>query len=512
MEVAVHDALLSSSALQLARAIREGSLSARAVVDAHIARTTQVNRAINAVAAERFADARAEADEVDRRRMLGEALPPLAGVPFSLKEMIDLAGWPCTFGSLQRRDRRALSDATVVQRLRAAGAIPIVSTNVPEWGMWYETANLVYGRTNNPHRLSHTTGGSSGGEAALVAARGSVFGLGSDIGGSVRIPAAFCGVFGHKPSSGLIPLTGHYPVYRDGPDAALAKNNGWLTIGPLTRSAHDLMPLLQIMAGADPVDPNSRELPLGTPPSDWQRRKVFVLEDPRIKLAGRARSEMRAAVQSAASALQQRGAIIEHFDARFFCNGVLTWFAALQSLGSASMQTMLAGERGFSILGELLRHMVRRPRFSIPAVGFCAVESLCRFSPAKLQAMLEQLSETRAAYDRLLEDAVLILPPHPRPAPRHHVALLHPFGYAFTAIFNSLQAPVTTVPVSLTDAGLPVGVQIASAFGNDHLTIGAALVLEESLGGAPWANITRRKPQPKSPPENREARRQPLSV
>jgi fatty acid amide hydrolase 2 len=454
-------------------------------VDAHISRIQQVNAAINAIVADRFALARAEADAIDRRRMLGEPLPQLAGVPFTVKEMIDCEGMPNTFGCDARRTRRALSDATIVQRLKSAGAIPIASTNIPEWGLWYETANLIYGRTRNPHNTAHTTGGSSGGEGAAVAARASAFGLGSDIGGSIRIPAALCGVFGHKPSSGLLPLTGHYPVYRDGPDAALSKNNPWVVVGPLTRSASDLMPLVRIMAGQDGVDPNTSAIGLGDGVTEWDGRTAYVLADPRIKLAGRAQPDVRAATERVARAFAERGANIKQFDPGFFHDDVMAWFAALQSLGTPSLHDLLSPDGDFSLVRELLRHITRSPRFSFPALGFCAVEGITRFPPAKLQTMLDGIARKRETFDRMMRDAILIMPPHPRTAPRHRVAMLHPFGYAFTAVFNNLQAPVTAAPTGLARNGLPLGVQIASAHGNDALTMSAALVVEDVFGRAP---------------------------
>jgi fatty acid amide hydrolase 2 len=192
---------LQISARKLAALIRSGDASSADVVNAHIARIEEVDGVVNALAADRFDAARREAAAADERLARGDACGPLHGVPFTVKEMIAVAGMPFTFGCRNRRNAVSPADAAVVARLRSAGAIVLGVTNVPEWGMWYETYNHVYGRTNNPHAPAHTAGGSSGGEAAVVGAGGSPFGVGADVGGSIRIPAAFCGVYGHKPTA-----------------------------------------------------------------------------------------------------------------------------------------------------------------------------------------------------------------------------------------------------------------------------------------------------------------------
>jgi fatty acid amide hydrolase 2 len=477
--------LLALSACELAALVRRGQASARELVDAHIARIEQVNPTLNAVVAERFEEARADADEWDWRRAQRGTLPDFAGVPFTVKELIDTVGMPSTFGSSTRRGRRAAADATVVRRLRRAGAIPIASTNIPEWGLWFETDNLVYGRTNNPHNLAHTTGGSSGGEAAVVAAGGAAFGVGSDIGGSIRIPAAFCGVFGHKPTNGLVPLTGHYPVYATGPDANLHKNNPWVVIGPIARKAVDLWPLLNVMAGDDGVDPNIESITLTETMVDWRGRIVWVLEDPHIKWAGSPRPDVAAAVRQAAKALSECGADVREFDTTLFRDAVDLWFSALQSIGSPMLKELVAESGSISVTAELMRTIARRPRFTLPVLGFCLVEGFTRKSAQKLARAEKSIQNLQLRFDRMMEnDAVLLMPPHPRPAPRHYRPLFHPFSFSYTAVMNVLRVPATVVPAGTDAHGLPLAVQIAARRGGDHLTIAAARLLEEVFGGS----------------------------
>src|ERR1700704_1843694 len=207
--------LTERSALNLAAAIRTGKVSARDAVEAHIERLQAVQPRINAIAAERFGPAREEADAADRRVAEAdddEHLPPLLGVPCTVKESIALAGMPNCAGLLARRDHRATESAPTSARLLEAGAIPLGVTNTSEMTMWIESQNFVYGRTSNAYDPSRAAGGSSGGEGAAVGSGGSPIGLGSDIGGSIRIPAFFNGVFGHKATEWIVPNSGQFPT------------------------------------------------------------------------------------------------------------------------------------------------------------------------------------------------------------------------------------------------------------------------------------------------------------
>src|ERR1051325_10486293 len=181
------------SATALAERIAKGELSAVEVVEAHIARIEQVNAQLNAVVVKRYDAARAEAKAADRRRAAGEPLGPLHGVPITVKECLDVVGTPSTFGFASRAKDLATADEIHVARLRNAGAIVLGKTNVAQLLLFFESDNPVYGPTNNPWNLERTPGGSSGGEAAIIAAGGSALGIGTDLGGSIRVPAALCG-------------------------------------------------------------------------------------------------------------------------------------------------------------------------------------------------------------------------------------------------------------------------------------------------------------------------------
>jgi fatty acid amide hydrolase 2 len=477
------DELFRASALELAARVRRAELSPLELVEAHIGRLEAVNPCISALVADRFEEALAEARAAERSAADGG---PLHGVPFTTKELIAVAGMPQTFGSTTRRGRTAAHDATVVARLRSAGAIPIGVSNMPEWGMWFETYNVVYGRTNNPWDLRRTPGGSSGGEGALVGAGAAAFGLGSDIGGSVRIPAAFCGTFGHKPSHGLLPLTGHYPVCVEGPEADRPKAAPNLAIGPLTRSAADLMPLLRIMAGPDGLDPNASAIPLRDPSAiGWRGRRVVLLPDPRIRQARRASRPVRDAIAAAGGVLQQLGAEVVEAPRDLLRRAADIWFAALQATGGPSFAEVLGGGDAVRLAPELATALLGRGRYSWPALFFCIGERYGRRGERALRRALDERTRLALELQRLMgDDGVLVAPVHPRPATRHNEPVLFPIDFAYTAVFNALRLPATAVPAGFDFRGLPLSVQVVAHHGRDDLCIAAALALEAAA--PPW--------------------------
>src|SRR4051794_12620547 len=263
--------IIERSATDLAGAIREGELSSRQVVEAHVAHARHLNPELKAIAADRFDVALAEADAADERVRAWRAdasargdgahgLPPFLGVPCTVKESFGVEGMPNAAGLVHRAEVRAEADAPAVARLRAAGAIPIGVTNPSEATMWIESSNRLYGRTNNAYHPKRTAGGSSGGEGAAIGAGFAPIGLGSDIGGSIRLPAFFNGVFGHKPSPGIIPCSGHFPA-----PSSNGASSEMLAAGPLARRAEDLMPFVCAVAGRDDGDPISRDVELRDP-------------------------------------------------------------------------------------------------------------------------------------------------------------------------------------------------------------------------------------------------------
>ncbi len=463
---------------ELQSGLRSGSFSSSDLLEAHIETIAEVNPAVNGLVADRFEKARKEASTADERlKQGGTDLPPLLGIPCTIKEFIGVEGQPQTGGVLWRKDVVAEQDATVVRRLRDAGAIVIGTTNIPEGGLWLETYNAIYGRTNNPWDTSRTSGGSSGGEGALVATGAVPFGLGSDVGGSIRIPAAFCGTVGHKPTGGLVPNTGHYP------EGMLTKAGGrYLTVGPLTRTVDDAWTVLKIIAGEDGHDDSMRSFTLGDPDAvDLEGVRVFPLA---WNLRSRVRGDVRLAVEQAAAALEARGATIDTREFPKLKRGFEIWSGML-SEGTVVSYPHALGEHGpLNPLVELPRLWAGQGRHTFAAIFMCAADRIAASLPSLAKKYNAMGLELQAEIEEALgDDGVIIPPPYNRPAPRHWDAFRTPFVPAYTAVFNVLEFPVTQVPAGFSQEGLPLGVQVVAARGNDHLTIAAGRCIEADLGG-----------------------------
>jgi fatty acid amide hydrolase 2 len=381
---------------------------------------------------------------------------------------------PHSSGVVARAGVVAEEDAPPVARLRAAGAIPLGVTNTPELTAWFATDNNVYGRTNNAYDQRRIAGGSSGGEGAIVGAGGSPFGLGTDIGGSIRVPAFCNGVFGHKPTGGLVPGTGQCPSY----SGAHCRFN---TTGPLCRRAEDLMPLLRIIAGPDGADPECRAIPLGEPSAvDLAKLRVFVVEgDGRHPVT----RELRRAQQDAAYALARRGAEVKSLELPELRHALAIQAALLLEEGHVPIPDDLGDGTGrVSAPREVLRWALRRSDHTFPPLLLLAS---CRIG-LRVRGWVRRNADRGHALQRKLEellgeDGVLLYPMARGPAPRHRRAGTSYFG--MTGIFNVLELPSTQVPLGLGPEKLPLGIQVVGARARDHLTIAAALELERALGG-----------------------------
>jgi fatty acid amide hydrolase 2 len=468
--------LLQLSGCELGRRIRSGEVSSAQVVEAHIEQIARVNPRLNAVVRDRFEEARIEAKQADERIQSAGAgeLPPLLGVPCTIKESIALSGMPNSSGMESRAGLIAAEDATVVARLRAAGAIPLGVTNIPELTVWGATFNRVYGRTNNAYDTGRIAGGSSGGEGAIVGAGGSPFGIGTDVGGSIRGPAFCNGVFGHKPTGGLVPGTGQYPQYA----GEVLRFN---TTGPLARRAEDLMPLLRIIAGPDDRDGGCLPFELGDPGAvDLSALRVLVVEDDG-GWPGVAR-ELRRAQQRAAYALAKRGARLDLVSVPGLEHSLSIVGASIIDAGGTSLDEALGGGKPTRLGRELARFALRRSPYSYPPLLMLALERLGRRAPQWVKRNAERGARLLARLDELLgDDGILLYPSSRCVAPRHGPTA--PAAFRFLGVFNPLQLPVTQVPLGLSRAGLPLGVQVISRRGRDHVTIAAALELERAFGG-----------------------------
>jgi fatty acid amide hydrolase 2 len=468
--------LLDASAMELSRKIRAREVSPVEVVGAHIDRIEAVNPAINAVVAERFEAALAQARHAEAAVMRGHELAPLHGIPFTAKEYIMAEGMPLTAGIWSRRGVRADRSAETVRRLETAGAILVGITNVPEGGLWLETYNDVYGRTLNPWSRARTAGGSSGGEGAIVGAGGVPFGLGADVGGSIRIPAAFCGTVGHKPTGRMVPNSGFWPPCES------TELSAYLVIGPLCRRVEDVMPLMRILAGPDGTDTTTRAFELSAthdvPLADVT---VYPVERPP---GTRVNAANRRAVRRAVDALADRGAQVRELELPRLRKAFMIWSAMMATGGGPAYAEVLGNGKPIAPLRELVRLALRRSRHTLPAVLIVALEELARLLPGQLDRAVAEGRALQAELEALLGPrGVLIYPPYSRPAPRHGSPLLTPFDFVCTALFNVLEFPATVVPIGFDGDGLPLAVQVVGRRGNDHLTVSVAGALESAFGG-----------------------------
>jgi amidase len=451
----------------MAERVRAGELSSEALVTAHLARIAEVNPHLNAIVRLRGDAALADAREADSARARGERRGPLHGVPITVKDSFDTAGLVSTAGTLGRKDHVPEADATVVSRLKAAGAIVLGKTNTPELTLAYEANNLIYGMTWNPHDLSRGTGGSSGGAAAIVAAWGSALDVGTDTAGSIRYPAHCCGVAGLKPTSGRVPRTGHVI----GP-AGLQQ---WLTsVGPIARRVEDLELAFTIMAGPDDVDPHIAPVPLA--PSSGVRleglRAALFLDTPLARTA----PAVRAAVERAAGWLAAEGAAIdeallpeferpfEFFPQLFGADGAEGLEHYLRWLGTTEYSPQL--------LGAL--HLNRPYRMSTTALGdlMIAIDTWRTRALAFMQR-----------YDLVIGPvAADVAPPPVRNWTDSSVAWT-PGVFSYLVPFNFTGQPAVVVPVGSVD-GLPIGVQCVARVWREDVALRAAAALEHAADRA----------------------------
>ncbi len=470
--------LLLASATELARRIRDRELTSRTVVQAHIARILEVNPRRNAVVHERFAAALAEADRADADLASGSLHGPLHGVPCTIKEAFGVTGMSWTSGLKSRTGTTASVDAITVQRLRAAGAIVMGVTNTSELCMWMESDNAVHGRTTNAYSERHIAGGSSGGEGSIVGAGGSPFGLGSDVGGSIRMPAFFNGVFGHKPGVGVVPNSGQFPM-TPGEDAMRL-----LSSGPLCRSAEDLYPLLQILTGADGVDPLAHDGALGDP-ATVSLSGLNVLDVPDNGLI-RVSADLRAAQVRVRDALVAQGAVAREVRYPALKKSFEIWSTAMgDASGPGAFLHLMGYKRRLALLPHLLRPYELGGPHTVPAILLGLLEDVGSISPRMAESARRLRTELRAQIIDDLGDGVMLFPSYPRTAPRHRVPWLMPLHWTYTAVLNALGLPVTQVPTGLDASGLPTGLQIVAAPGRDHVAMAVAVALEQA-GVARW--------------------------
>lgn len=457
------DKILRASGTKQAELIREDAVSSVELVRAHLARIDQVNTALNAAIEVLREPALQAAEAVDRRRAAGEPMRPLEGVPFSIKDSIEVEGTICSAGTLGFRNRaRSTRDATLVARLRDAGAIPIARTNLPDLLFAFESDNLIFGRTNNPYDLTCTSGGSSGGEAALIAACGSPFGLGSDAAGSVRLPAHYCGIASLKPTSGRLARTGHVPAA-----------GGWLEmvwqIGPMARRVEDLWTMMPILAGMDGLDRTVVPMPYGDPGEVPVRDlHVAYFTDNGIATPD---AGTRAVVEAAAKAVASEVRSVEEARPERIEESYELEMKMIGPDGGDGLREYLK-DIGSTRIHPLLEGWLRKLEpFRTDASGF-----------ADYWASLDKFRDSMYAFGNRF-DAVLS-PVASQPAVTHGTSIDDEVfrGFSYTMTYNLCGWPAAVVRCGTSKNGLPIGVQIAANPWREDVALALARILEMEAG------------------------------
>lgn len=465
--------LIFQSASKLAELVRTKEVSAVEVVDAHIARIEEINPQINAYVTTLLERARSEAQATDAQILRGETTGLLAGVPISIKDSIETEGVRTVAGTRLRESFVPQADAPVVARLKRAGAIILGKTNVPECAMDYRSENPVFGRTSNPWDSERVPGGSSGGEAAAIASGCSAAGVGSDLGGSIRVPSHFCGIVGLKPTPGRIPGSGHFPP-------AIGPFSLGSSIGPLARKIEDLALMLNILAGFDPSDPASVPLPYKSAAREAEdkdkswRRVSFYTDDGIAPVT----SATRETVERAARALEGLGyEVIERRPAGLEQAHDL-WFAWLGVAGVPGLVRMYDGRE--ELMGPLMAGLKK------------VVDANTMTLDQYIGAWSRRDTLRASVVNEMMECPIILAPVTAMPAFKHEqyssieiegqqVDYLKAFSYA--QAYNLLGLPAAVVPCGRSPEGLPIGVQVVGRpFREEDLLVTAAL-LEEALGG-----------------------------
>jgi len=536
------DEVTSLTASELAAAIKAGKYTSTEVMQIYCQRGLLAAEKLNVTAAEMFADAMAEARKADEeyKRLRGKGeldkLPPLHGVPVSIKDNLNVAGQVATSGMQVRASKPVLKDSAIVKTLRAAGAIPFVKGNIPQGLMIPESDNAVFGRALNPFNQDRTPGGSSGGDAALVAARCAPLSIGSDIGGSIRIPAHFCGIYGFKATAARVSRLGNsMPRLRD--RSGQEKVAG--VIGPMARSVADIATVLEIWWGKP-----SRESATLTsmhqadplcPPLPFYRA---VLRDSRPVWVGVLETDgwfetcptQKRAIREAASVLTKKGHKLINFKVPDPTTFVRCYTAIMSADGG--MRCMIEGMEGEAVLPtyERMLAMAKLPGFIRPYLGRILqlfgqrrASEIVQAAGAKTTYNYWDWCAEASAYSRKFMDAMreanvdaLLMPAHALPAYPHGAAKDLSFACSYTFLLNLINLPAGVVPVTVATlqeeglyspppeqddlfakkaratlkdiAGLPVGVQVATLPWRDELCLRLMQDLETGLGPCPRPN------------------------
>lgn len=464
----MRDELTKQSATELLALIRARAASPVEIAEAHLRQIAQANPSLNAIVtlADDVLD-RARAAEADV--MSGKQLGPLHGLPVTVKDTIDTQGIRTTSGSRLRANEVPRNDAAVVARLKAVGAIVLGKTNTPEMAIPYESDNPVFGRTNHPADPDRTPGGSSGGEAAAIAAFLSPAGVGSDLSGSIRVPAHFCGITGLKPTTGLVPMEGHVP-------ASVGAMSMGACVGPMAREVADLSLLLQVMVGAPVIATSRRDF------ADQSRRLLAEVQMAFYDHDGVApvTVETESAVKRAAEMLSHAGLQVRDERPPAVSNGSRLWIELFSHAAAEQLREFYRGrenEAGPRVAAFLQDQPDRTMQDKIEIAERTAA------------AVVERERQREQLLAWMKSTPIILAPVGSVPAFKHRservvvghesISVFRAFSYCQT--FNVFGLPAATVPVGRSPEGLPIGVQIIGRPFEEKLVLAAAAVIEEAV-------------------------------
>jgi amidase len=468
--------LTSKSASDLSELIRSRIISPVEVIESYLQRIDQINPSLNAIVT-LAPDVLDQARAREREIASGGALGPLHGVPVTVKDTIATAGIRSTSGSRLLTRYLPADDAIVVRRLKGAGAIILGKTNTPEMAIPYETDNPVFGRTNNPLDLKLTPGGSSGGEAAAIAAHLSVAGIGSDLSGSIRVPAHFCGIAGLKPTSGRVPMDGHIP-----------QTTGTLAlgacVGPMARRVIDLVLLLNVLCDVSAIAISESEF---IEQSRGQLRGVGVAYYSDDEVAP-VTAETVKAVELAAQALAEAGLEVRTERAPGVSEGSRLWVELFSRAASEQLREFYRGreDEAGPCVASVLRQRQEEPTF----------ENRIEIAERTARAVVERERLREQLLEWMKTTPLILAPVGAVPAFEHgadrvkvnqeSISTFRAFSYSQT--FNVFGLPAATVPVSWSSAGLPIGVQIVGRPFAEDTVLAAAAIIEESCSDSTRAS------------------------
>jgi Asp-tRNA(Asn)/Glu-tRNA(Gln) amidotransferase A subunit family amidase len=453
------------SASEMAQLVRSKRVSASELLELHLRQIERLNPKLNAFVHLEAERARIAARELDARLRRGAVNAPLCGVPVSIKSSVDVAGLRCEAGSWLRVGNVPSNDAPLVERLKSAGAIVLGVTNAPEMLMAYVTDNLLYGRTSNPWDLTRTAGGSSGGESAAIASGMSAAGIGSDGGGSIRVPAHFTGICGLKPTPGRVPATGHFPQCA-GPWATMG------VVGPMGRTVSDIRLMWQVLAGPDDGDPMAAPVALQVDEISVRGLRVGLLEADSPLADG----ETIAVVNAAAKALESEGLTIEPWKLADFDEALRVWH--LLFCEAAGVMVQAATRAAHHELSPILRDFIAYFERQQPHT----VESL-------LMGLMQRDRVRARVLHQMKPYAAVLAPVSSTPAFRHGEGgwgSSHPADYIRTMrcsqFANGLGLPALVVPAGKSKQGMPVGVQLIGRPYSEDVLLSLAAVIEAHHG------------------------------